>query len=91
MRVLLTLSLVAAMGAGTAGITAVWFEAPWVNGDGQGDVVKPYPTVEEGFALPLEGPGLGVTFDELLAKAKPFRKPGLQPRLNAPDGSVRDF
>ena len=66
-------------------------EAPWVNGDGEGDVVKPYPTVENGFALPLEGPGLGITFDERLARAKPFRKPGLQPRLNAPDGSVRDF
>ena len=66
-------------------------EAPWVNGDSEGDVVKPYPTVEKGFALPLEGPGLGVTFDESLAKARPFRKPGLQPRLNAPDGSVRDF
>jgi galactonate dehydratase len=66
-------------------------EAPWVNGDGQGDVVKPYPTVEKGFALPLDGPGLGVTFDETRARAKPFRRPGLQPRLNAPDGSVRDF
>jgi len=66
-------------------------EAPWVNGDSQGDVVKPYPTVEKGYALPLEGPGLGVTFDEKLAKSKPFRKPGLQPRLNGLDGSVRDF
>jgi len=66
-------------------------EAPWVNGDGLTDVVSPYPKVENGFALPLEGPGLGVTFDEALARAKPFRKPGLQPRLNAPDGSVRDF
>ncbi len=66
-------------------------EAPWVNGDSEGDVVKPYPKVEKGFALPPEGPGLGVTFDEERAKAKPFRHPGLQPRLNAPDGSVRDF
>jgi len=66
-------------------------EAPWVNGDGKGDVVTPYPTVEKGFALPLEGPGLGVAFDEERARARPFRKPGLQPRLNAPDGSVRDF
>lgn len=66
-------------------------EAPWVNGDGKTDVVSPYPKVEAGYALPLEGPGLGVTFDEARAKAKPFGKPGLQPRLNAPDGSVRDF
>ncbi len=66
-------------------------EAPWVNGDGIGDVVTPYPTVIDGFALPLEGPGLGVAFDEARAEARPFRKPGLQPRLNARDGSVRDF
>jgi L-alanine-DL-glutamate epimerase-like enolase superfamily enzyme len=65
-------------------------EAPWANGDGQGDVVKPFPTVENGYALPLDGPGLGVTFDEERAKAKPFRQPSLQPRLNATDGSVRD-
>lgn len=66
-------------------------EAPWVNGDAKGDVVRPYPTVEKGFALPLESPGLGVAFDEARARARPFRKPGLQPRLNAADGSVRDF
>jgi galactonate dehydratase len=66
-------------------------EAPWVNGDGKTDVVAPYPTVEAGYALPLSGPGLGITFDEQLARSKPFQKPGLQPRLNAPDGSVRDF
>ena len=66
-------------------------EAPWVNSDVRPDVVSPYPKVENGFALPLEGPGLGITFDEKLARSRPFRKPGLQPRLNAPDGSVRDF
>lgn len=66
-------------------------EAPWVNGNGQGDVVTPYPAVENGFALPLENPGLGITFDEERAKSRPFREPGLQPRLNARDGSVRDF
>jgi galactonate dehydratase len=66
-------------------------EAPWVNGDPDTEVVKPYPTVEEGFALPLEGPGLGVTLDEAAAAEKPFREGGLQPRLNAKDGSVRDF
>jgi galactonate dehydratase len=66
-------------------------EAPWVNGDAQTGVVAPYPTVEAGFTLPLEGPGLGVSFDEKLARSIPFRKPGLQPRLNAPDGSVRDY
>jgi len=66
-------------------------EAPWVNSDAKTDVVGPYPRVVDGYALPLEGPGLGVTCDEKLARSKPFRKPGLQPRLNDPDGSVRDF
>ncbi|MFC1739284.1 mandelate racemase/muconate lactonizing enzyme family protein [Planctomycetota bacterium] len=68
-------------------------EAPWVNDDEDGGrgIVSPYPRVENGFAFPLEGPGLGVTFDESRARSRPFGKPGLQPRLNAPDGSVRDF
>jgi len=66
-------------------------EAPWVNSDAQTDVVSPYPRVEKGFALPLEGPGLGITFDEKLARSRPFKTPGMEPRLNGPDGSVRDF
>ncbi|MCU0519515.1 MAG: galactonate dehydratase [Anaerolineae bacterium] len=65
-------------------------EAPWVNGAGETDVVGPYPEVADGYALPLDGPGLGIAFDEALAASKPFR-PSLQPRLNALDGSVRDF
>ena len=66
-------------------------EAPWVNGDAKTDVVSPYPKVENGFALPLEGPGLGIIFDEKLARSRPFKMPALQPRLNGPDGSVREF
>jgi galactonate dehydratase len=66
-------------------------EAPWVNSDGKTDVVAPYPKVEAGYALPLEGPGLGITFDEKLARSRPFRTPALQPRLKGLDGSVRDF
>ncbi len=66
-------------------------EAGWVNDDDERDVVKPFPTTIDGYALPLEGPGLGITFDEALAASKPFRGGGLQPRLNAQDGSVRDF
>ena len=65
-------------------------EAPWVNREGETDVVWPYPEVVDGYALPLEGPGLGIEFDEALAESKPF-KPSLQPRLNGIDGSVRDF
>jgi galactonate dehydratase len=66
-------------------------EAPWVNGNPKPDVVGPYPEVKDGYALPLEGPGLGIRFDEALAVARPFHQSGLQPRLDARDGSVRDF
>ena len=65
-------------------------EAPWVNGSGETDVVRPYPEVVDGYALPLEGPGLGIAFDEALARSKAFT-PRMQPRLDALDGSVRDF
>jgi hypothetical protein len=44
----------------------------------------------DGYALPLEGPGLGIEFNEELAASKPF-VPSMQPRPNALDGSVRDF
>jgi galactonate dehydratase len=67
-------------------------EAPYVNSAKPSTgVVSPYPKLENGYALPLEGPGLGVTFDEKLARSTPFRTPAMQPRLNDPDGSVRDF
>jgi galactonate dehydratase len=66
-------------------------EAPFVNSDAQLDVVSPYPKLEAGYALPLEGPGLGIAFDEKLARSRPFKKPELQPKLNGLDGSVRDF
>lgn len=66
-------------------------EAPWVNSDQDPKVVKPFPKVENGYALPLEGPGLGIEFDEAAAAAIPFRENSLQPRLNGKDGSVRDF
>ena len=65
-------------------------EAPWANHDGETDVCWPYPEIVDGYALPLEGPGLGIGFNEELAASKPF-VPLLQPRLNGLDGSVRDF
>jgi galactonate dehydratase len=65
-------------------------EAPWANRDAETDVCWPYPEIVDGYALPLEGPGLGIEFDEDLAASKPF-VPSLQPRLNGLDGSVRDF
>lgn len=54
-------------------------------------VVKPFPTVVDGYALPLEGAGLGVSFDEAAAARIPFNDTTMQPRLKAKDGSVRDF
>ncbi len=72
-------------------INLTMIEAPWVNGNPDPMVVKPFPTVIDGYALPLEGPGLGVEFDEEAASAIPFDDSRMQPRLNARDGSVRDF
>ena len=54
-------------------------------------VVKPYPVVEDGFALPLERPGLGVTVDESAVAKIPFNNRKMQPRLKVKDGSVRDY
>ena len=65
-------------------------EAGLMGGDGQTDVVGPYPKMVDGYALPPEGPGLGVQFDEQLAEEKPFIS-HLQPKLRALDGAVRDF
>jgi galactonate dehydratase len=66
-------------------------EAPWVNGPRNPKVVRPYPEVIDGYALPLEGPGLGVSFDEAAAASIPFDGPRIQPKLNAKDGAVRDY
>ncbi|MCZ6671427.1 MAG: mandelate racemase/muconate lactonizing enzyme family protein [Verrucomicrobia bacterium] len=66
-------------------------EAGWVNGPQDPKVVKPFPTVKDGYALPLEGNGLGISFDEAAAARIPFGKVPMQPYLKAIDGSVRDF
>ena len=66
-------------------------EAPWVNGNPSTEVVGPYPEVKDGYALPLEAPGLGVTVNEEAAAGNPFTKPPMQPHLKGIDGSVRDF
>ena len=52
-------------------------EAPWANREAETDVCWPYPEIVDGYALPLEGPGLGIQFDEELAASKPF-VPSLQ-------------
>jgi hypothetical protein len=65
-------------------------EAPWANRDAETDVaggasVGPYPGIVDGYALPLEGPGLGIEanvplVDEELAASKPFLPLLLGPR-----------
>lgn len=54
------------------------------------NICGPFPKVENGFALPLEGPGLGIEFDEEAVANTPF-EPKKMPNLNALDGSIRDW
>ena len=92
------LGTAASLHASNASLAAIpnvtLLEAPWANREAETDVCWPYPEIVDGYALPLEGPGLGIeadgaSVDEALATSKPF-VPSLQPRLNALDGSVRD-
>lgn len=67
-------------------------EGGWVNSPNQDPkVAKPFPTVIDGYALPLEGNGLGVEVDEEEAAKVPFYGGTKPPRLKAIDGSVRDY
>jgi len=85
------LGTAASLHASLAIANVVLMEAPFVNRDAKGtDIVRPFPVVESGYALPLEGPGLGIEFDEQTAAHTPF-KPRQMPKLDAPDGSVRDW
>ena len=69
----------------------VLMEAPFANRDAtRSNICGPFPVVENGYALPLNGPGLGITFDEDAAANTPF-KGRIQPNLKALDGSVRDW
>jgi L-alanine-DL-glutamate epimerase-like enolase superfamily enzyme len=54
-------------------------------------VAGPFPKVVDGYALPPESPGLGITVDEKAAAEIPFNDKIMQPRLKGFDGSVRDF
>jgi hypothetical protein len=46
---------------------AALLEAPWANHDGETDACWPYPKIVDGYALPLEGPGLGIEANGALA------------------------
>ena len=47
------------------------------------------PRYEDGFALPPDGPGLGVTFDEEVGARRPY-VPVTRQQLRFPDGAVAD-
>jgi len=59
-------SLHAAKPKGPAIPNVTLLEAPWVNGNGETDVCWPYLEVEEGYALLLAGPRLGIEIEEAL-------------------------
>ncbi len=65
-------------------------EAPFAGRTPRPSVAGPWPQVEDGYALPHTGPGLGIEFDEdaLQSAALPRRS---HPVLRALDGSVRDW
>ena len=86
------LGTAASMHAALAIANVVMLEAPWINRDpvAVSDIVTPFPRVKDGYALPLEGPGLGIEFNEQAAQEAGFR-PRRMPKLNGFDGSVRDW
>ena len=47
------------------------------------------PRYEDGFALPPDSPGLGVTFDEKVGERRPY-VPVTRQQLRFPDGGVAD-
>lgn len=65
-------------------------EAPFAGRARSVDVVRPWPKVENGYALPPEGTGLGIEFHEELAAA-PAEPARDHPILRADDGAVRDW
>ena len=86
------LGTAASMHASLAFANVVMLEAPWINREPPltSDIVSPFPKVENGYALPLEGPGLGIEFNESIARKTEFHANQL-PKLNGFDGSVRDW
>jgi len=81
----------ASVHASLALANVVLMEAPFANRDAtHSNICGPFPVVKDGYALPLEGPGLGIEFDEEAA-AKTAFEPRKQPNLKALDGSVQDW
>ncbi len=86
------LGTAASLHAALAIANVVLLEAPWINREpvSVSDIVAPFPAVEQGYALPLEGPGLGIEFNAQAAAQTEF-VPRRIPKLNGFDGSVRDW
>ncbi len=86
------LGTAASLHAALAIANVVLLEAPWINRDpvSVSDITSPFPSVEKGYALPLEAPGLGIEFKESVAQKAKFI-PRQIPKLNGFDGSVRDW
>jgi galactonate dehydratase len=65
-------------------------EAPFAGLRRGESIAGPWPVVEQGYALPPPGPGLGVELDESAIKeaAEPGRRHAV---LRADDGAVRDW
>ncbi len=81
----------ASVHASLALANVVLMEAPFANRDATGsNICGPFPKVEEGYALPLDGSGLGIEFNDEAAANTPFEA-RTQPNLKALDGSVRDW
>jgi galactonate dehydratase len=61
-------------------------DVPW-----RWEVVESSLRTENGYWLPAEAPGLGVTVNEKAAAAHPFQQEVLQSAVYAPDGAVLDW
>jgi galactonate dehydratase len=65
-------------------------EAPFAGRTPSSAVAAPWPQVQDGYALPPTGPGLGIEFDENALRPAGIPRRA-HPVLRAIDGSVRDW
>ena len=84
------LGTAASLHAALAISNVVLLEAPWIDRNPVSDIVSPFPEVKKGYALPLEGSGLGIEFNEQAAEKTAFVARQI-PKLKGFDGSVRDW
>ena len=80
----------ASMHACVALANVALLEAPWINGTPKDGIATPLPAVENGYALPLQGAGLGIEVDEAAITSRSMKAASI-PLLVGRDGSVRDW